>query len=311
MKDHLRIATRKSPLALWQAEHVKQRLIDLHPGLEVSLVTMTTQGDKLLDSPLAKIGGKGLFVKELEQGMLDGRADIAVHSMKDVPVVLPDALDLPIILERENPLDALVSSRYQNFNDMPADAVIGTCSLRRQSQILARHPGFRIEVLRGSVNTRLEKLDRGDFDAIILAASGLIRMGWQARIAAELDPAVSLPAVGQGALGIECRRDDAEVLDLIRPLHHDDTWLRVSAERAVNARLNGGCQVPIGAFAEIEGTKLTLRAMVATPDGGQVLHATAAGEASDAVNIGVEAANDLIAQGAGELLAGLGIDVEA
>ena len=308
MKEILRIATRKSPLALWQAEHVKHCLETAHRGLSVELVTMTTQGDKLLDSPLAKIGGKGLFVKELEQGLMDGRADIAVHSMKDVPVRLPDELDLPIIMARENPFDALVSNRYTSFAEMPPNARIGTCSLRRQSQILAHHPGFAIETLRGSVNTRLSKLDNGDYDAIVLACAGLIRLEMAERIAHQLTPEESLPAVGQGALGIECRRDDRDVLALIDTLHDDVTACRVTAERALNERLNGGCQVPIAAYAEVEGDSLRLRGMVARPDGSELLYAEEHGSRDDAAAIGLRAAESLLAQGAGPLLQALGID---
>ena len=310
MKDILRIATRKSPLALWQAEHVKHCLETEHAGLSVELLTMTTQGDKLLDSPLAKIGGKGLFVKELEQGLMDGRADIAVHSMKDVPVHLPDGLHLPVIMARENPFDALVSNRYTSFEQMPANARIGTCSLRRQSQILARHPGFEIDTLRGSVNTRLAKLDNGDFDAIVLACAGLIRLEMAERIASELSPETSLPSVGQGALGIECREGDGDVLALIQPLQDKLTTQRVTAERALNQRLNGGCQVPIAAFAEIDGNSLRLRGMVAQPDGQQLLFADETGTPDQAHAIGLRAAESLLAQGAGPLLQALGIATE-
>ncbi len=307
MNNPLRIATRKSPLALWQAEHVKRGLQTAHDGLRVELVTMTTQGDKLIDSPLAKVGGKGLFVKELEQGLLDGRADIAVHSMKDVPVQLPDDLHLPVILARENPLDALVSNRYKNFDEMPVDARIGTCSLRRQSQILARHPGFTIHTLRGSVNTRLAKLDNGDFDAIVLACAGLIRLELGQRIASELTPEISLPAVGQGAIGIECRRGDDRVLDLIRALHDESSAIRLTAERALNKRLNGGCQVPIAGFAEIVGDSLRLRGMVASPDGNQLLYCEQNGPIERAGELGTRAAQMLLDQGAGTLLQALGI----
>ncbi|MEM7208724.1 MAG: hydroxymethylbilane synthase [Pseudomonadota bacterium] len=309
MLDRLRIATRKSPLALWQAEHVKAALQAANSGLEVELVTMTTQGDKLLDSPLAKIGGKGLFVKELEQGILDGSADIAVHSMKDVPVHLPDGLHLPVIMRRENPFDALVSNRYRSFDDMPSNARIGTCSLRRQSQILARYPDFEICVLRGNVNSRLAKLDNGDFDAIVLAAAGLIRLGMADRIAHEISADVSLPAVGQGALGIECRVGDKDVMQLIETLHDDKTASRLAAERALNARLNGGCQVPIAAYAEIDGETLDLRGMVASPDGKRILYSDVRGDVADAHSIGIRAAESLLEQGAHELLSSLGIDV--
>jgi hydroxymethylbilane synthase len=307
MNNCLRIATRKSPLALWQAEHVRHCLQMAHRGLTVELVTMTTLGDKILDSPLAKVGGKGLFVKELEQGLLDGRADIAVHSMKDVPVHLPEELHLPVIMARENPFDALVSNRYRSFDEMPADARIGTCSLRRQSQILARHPGFTIDTLRGSVNTRLAKLDNGDFDAIVLACAGLIRLELPERIASELAPEISLPAVGQGAIGIECRRDDAEVLDLIRSLHDEISATRLAAERSLNHRLNGGCQVPIAAFAEINDSTLRLRGMVASPDGSELLYADQNGPADQASDIGTRAAQSLLDQGAGRLLRAIGI----
>ncbi|WP_054774894.1 hydroxymethylbilane synthase, partial [Methylogaea oryzae] len=251
----VRIATRKSPLALWQARHVAERLEQAFPGLRTELVTMTTRGDKLLDSPLSKVGGKGLFVKELEQGLLDGEADIAVHSMKDVPVEFPEGLHLSAILERENPLDAFVSNRYASWRDLPQGARIGTSSLRRQSQISAQRPDCQILMLRGNVNTRLAKLDAGEFDAILLAVAGLKRLGFDERIAEALPAEVSLPAMGQGAIGIECRADDAEINRLLAELHHADTAVCVSAERALNARLQGGCQVPIAGYAELDGDR--------------------------------------------------------
>ena len=314
MTQILRIATRKSPLALWQAEHVRRCLSQHHSGLQVELVKMTTQGDKLLNSPLAKIGGKGLFVKELEQGLLQGHADIAVHSVKDVPVKLSETLSLPIIMARGNPFDALVSNRYASFDEMPGNARIGTCSLRRQAQILANHPNFDIYPLRGNVNTRLRKLDDDEFDAIVLASAGLIRLDMAERIACQLAPEVSLPAVGQGALGVECRRDDTRILDLLAPLHDSVSAQRVLAERALNERLNGGCQVPIAAFAEMIGDgddrRLRLRAMVAQANGQKLLYAEETGSPEDATAIGCRAAESLLSQGAASLLQALGIGTQ-
>ncbi|MDD3519295.1 MAG: hydroxymethylbilane synthase, partial [Chromatiales bacterium] len=268
----LRIATRKSPLAVWQAEEVARRVRELHPGVRVELVGMTTQGDRILDTPLAKVGGKGLFVKELENGLLDGSADIAVHSMKDVPMALPDGLCLPVILRREDPRDAFVSNRYPNLDALPAGARVGTSSLRRQCQIRARFPGLEILDLRGNVNTRLAKLDAGDYDAIILAAAGLKRLGFSDRITSLLEPQQSLPAVGQGAIGIECRENDPAVLALIQGLDDPETHLRVRAERAMNSGLNGGCQVPIAGHAWLENDVLHLHGLVGRPDGNEVLH---------------------------------------
>ncbi len=249
----IRIATRKSPLALWQAEHVAERLERTFPGVKAELVKMTTQGDKILDAPLAKIGGKGLFVKELEQGMLEGFADIAVHSMKDVPVEFPEGLHLAAILTREDPTDAFVSNHYAALNELPANARIGTSSLRRQCQIKEQYPDAEILSLRGNVNTRLAKLDAGEYDAIILASAGLKRLGMAGRIKQCLDASVSLPAIGQGAIGIECRVDDPEINEMLSVLHDSETGLCVAAERAMNARLNGGCQVPIAGFAQLAG----------------------------------------------------------
>ncbi len=298
----LRIATRKSPLALWQAEHVAARLRELHSGLAVELVAMTTKGDKILDSPLAKVGGKGLFVKELEQGLLEGRADIAVHSMKDVPVEFPAGLFLPVVLEREDPCDAFVANRYALPEQLPAGARVGTSSLRRQVQLRAARPDLVIVDLRGNVNTRLAKLDAGEYDAIILACAGLKRLGLGARIRARLDPAQSLPAIGQGAIGIECRSDDPAVQALIAPLDHAETHARVRAERALNARLMGGCQVPVAGFATLQGGQLHLRGLVGRPDGSEVLRAEARGAIEEAEAIGVRVAEDLLAQGAGPIL---------
>jgi len=305
MPETLRIATRKSPLALWQAEHAAAALTAAHPGLRVEIVGMTTKGDRILDAPLAKVGGKGLFVKELEQGMLTGEADIAVHSMKDVPVDFPEGLHLAVILEREDPLDALVSNRFESLDALPAGARVGTSSLRRQCQLAARRPDLRIEPLRGNVNTRLAKLDGGDYDAIILAAAGLIRLGFQSRIRARISPQDSLPAIGQGAIGIECRTDDPRVNTLISPLHHGDTALRVRAERAMNARLHGGCQVPIAGHATLAGGTLHLRGLVGTPDGTRILRAEAEAPSSDPESLGAAVAAELLAQGADAILSAL------
>ncbi len=303
----VRIATRASPLALWQATHVRAELARIHgPALEVEIVAMTTQGDRLLDRTLAAVGGKGLFVKELEQAMLDGRADLAVHSMKDVPVDFPPGLGLTVICAREDPLDALVSNRCRDLGDLPAGARIGTASLRRRSQVLARFPHLYVEELRGNVNTRLKRLDRGDFDAIVLAASGLKRLGLDHRIAARLAPEWSLPAAGQGALGIECRLDDDRVRALVAPLADADTTVCVRAERAFNHRLQGGCQVPVAAYAEwIGGDQLRLRGLVGAVDGSLVLRGERCGPAAAAEALGTGLAEELLAQGAGELLAPL------
>ena len=254
-RAEIRIATRGSPLALWQAEHVAARLEALHPGLRVSLLTMKTRGDKLLDAPLAKVGGKGLFVKELETGLLDGRADLAVHSLKDVPVEFPEGLELALVMEREDPRDAFVSNRFDSLAAMPAGALVGTSSLRRQTQVRERYPALRVDWLRGNVNTRLAKLDAGDYDAIILAASGLQRLGFHERIRMPIAPEECLPAIGQGVLGIEIRSDDEGLRELIAPLAHAETTLRVTAERAMNQTLNGGCQVPIAGYAELDGDR--------------------------------------------------------
>ena len=304
-RNQLCIATRSSPLALWQAEHVAARLEALHGGLTVSLLTMKTRGDKLLDAPLAKVGGKGLFVKELEIGLLDGRADIAVHSLKDVPVEFPQGLELALVMEREDPRDAFVSNRYDDLASMPAGSLVGTSSLRRQTQIRERYPELRVDWVRGNVNTRLGKLDDGHYDAIILAASGLQRLGFDARIKAAIEPEECLPAVGQGVLGIEIRSDDAELRTLIEPLAHAETTLRVRAERAFNQTLNGGCQVPIAAYAELEGDQIYLRGLVGQPDGSETLRAEIRGSGEQAHELGVELAEQLLARGADRILASL------
>ncbi|MCY1343381.1 Porphobilinogen deaminase [compost metagenome] len=302
MSREIRIATRKSALALWQAEYVKARLEQAHPGLKVSLVPMVSRGDKLLDAPLAKIGGKGLFVKELETALLENEADIAVHSMKDVPMDFPEGLGLYCICEREDPRDAFVSNRFDSLDTLPAGSVVGTSSLRRQAQLLARRPDLKIQFLRGNVNTRLAKLDAGEYDAIILAAAGLIRLGFEDRIRSSISVEDSLPAGGQGAVGIECRTGDSEIHALLAPLHHQDTALRVTAERALNKRLNGGCQVPIACYAVLEGDQLWLRGLVGQPDGGQLLRAEARAAAVDAETLGVKVADQLLEQGAEEIL---------
>ena len=299
----LRIATRKSPLALWQANFVKQQLELHHPGLQVTLVPMSTQGDKILDTPLAKIGGKGLFVKELEQAMLENRADIAVHSMKDVPVDFPDGLGLAVICERDDPYDAFVSSRFASVYELPEGAVVGTSSLRRQCQLRAQRPDLVIRDLRGNVNTRLAKLDAGDYDAIILAAAGLRRLDKAERIRSRLPPELSLPANGQGAVGIECRLDDPRTLALLAPLEHATTRYCVMAERAMNRTLQGGCQVPIGAFAEMEDNDhLWLRGLVGSVDGKQIIHGDISGPKEQAEELGKLLAEQLLAQGADDIL---------
>lgn len=298
----IRIATRKSALALWQAEYVKAELLRHHPDLTVELVPMSTQGDKILDTPLAKIGGKGLFVKELEQAMLDGRADIAVHSMKDVPVEFPDGLMLHTICPRENPQDAFVSNQFRSLEQLPAGAVVGTSSLRRQCQIKALRPDLTVRDLRGNVNTRLAKLDNGEFAAIILAAAGLIRLGFEHRIAGLLPVDTSLPANGQGAVGIECRTDDSLVQKLLAPLEHTPTRLCVLAERAMNRKLQGGCQVPIGAFAVLENDTLWLRGLVGATDGSEIIRHQLRGPMQQAEQLGEALAEYLLAQGAGRIL---------
>ncbi len=301
--ETLTIATRKSALALWQAEHIKARLEALHPQLAVTLLPMSTRGDVILDTPLAKIGGKGLFVKELEVAMLEGRADIAVHSMKDLPVDFPPGLELFTICEREDPTDAFVSNHYAQLADMPAGAVVGTCSLRRKSQIAEQFPDLVIKDLRGNVQTRLRKLDDGEFDAIILATSGLVRLELDERIRLRLPPEQSLPANGQGALGIECRSDDARVKALLKPLEHEETRVCVLAERAMNRRLEGGCQVPIGAFAQLQGEQIFLRGLVGSTDGKLIIRGEQTGSQSDPEAIGIALAEDLLARGAGDILA--------
>ncbi|OBR42698.1 hydroxymethylbilane synthase [Aeromonas dhakensis] len=299
----LKIATRKSPLAMWQANFVKDRLEALYPELQVELVPMSTQGDKILDTPLAKVGGKGLFVKELETAMLEGRADIAVHSMKDVPVEFPEGLGLHTICEREDPRDAFVSNRFTAIDELPQGAVVGTSSLRRQCQLRAARPDLVIRDLRGNVNTRLAKLDAGEYDAIILAAAGLKRLEMAHRITAFIEPEQSLPANGQGAVGIECRLDDHELHALLAPLEHPETRIRVLTERAMNRALQGGCQVPIGAYALVEGEEVWLRGLVGCPDGSRVIRDEIRGPLADGEALGHTLAQRLLADGADAILA--------
>ena len=306
MARKLIIATRESPLALWQAEYVRAALQHQHKDLQVELLGMTSRGDQLLDVPLAKVGGKGLFVKELEAALLDGSADIAVHSMKDVPMDFPAGLGLGVICEREDPSDAFVSNTYSAMADMPPGSVVGTSSLRRECQLRARRPDLQVKFLRGNVNTRLRKLDEGEYDAVILASAGLMRLGFEQRIAQRMAVADSLPAGGQGAVGIELRSDDHEVRSLLEPLHHEPSARRVIAERAMNRRLEGGCQVPIACYAEFVGDRsehLLLRGLVGNPDGSQILQAQSTAPAAEAEELGILVAEDLLSQGAAAILA--------
>ncbi|PWG63403.1 hydroxymethylbilane synthase [Sediminicurvatus halobius] len=306
MRERIRIATRRSPLALWQAEHVAARLRQAHDGLEVELVGMTTRGDQILDRPLAAVGGKALFVKELERGLLEDAADIAVHSMKDVPATVPREFRLPVILDREDPCDAFVSVHYDDITSLPEGARVGTASLRRECQLRARRPDLEVGSLRGNVQTRLGKLEAGEFDAIVLAASGLRRLGMGERITRVMSAEESLPAVGQGALGIECRADDEDVQALIAGLDDADSHDRVAAERAVNARLEGSCHVPLAAYAVLEGDQLWLRALVASRDGRQVLTAEGRAPRQEGPALGNHLAEELLGRGAGALLAEAG-----
>ncbi|UXN34525.1 hydroxymethylbilane synthase [Avibacterium paragallinarum] len=306
-KTLLKIATRRSPLALWQANYIKDRLTQLYPHLQVELVPMVTKGDVILDTPLAKIGGKGLFVKELENALLTGEADIAVHSMKDVPMTFPAGLGLSVICKREDPRDAFVSNTYRTLAELPAGAVVGTSSLRRQCQLKALRPDLKIQSLRGNVGTRLSKLDNGDYDAIILAAAGLIRLEMADRIASFIDTETSLPAAGQGAVGIECRLDDVEVQQLLAPLADPETTACVLAERAMNHHLQGGCQVPIGGYAVVRGDQLYLKALVGKVDGSQIIRAEAQSAVQNSHQLGVQVAERLLQQGADDILRTLGV----
>ncbi|HAD99809.1 MAG TPA: hydroxymethylbilane synthase [Gammaproteobacteria bacterium] len=304
MNKTLKIATRKSPLALWQAEHVKARLEYHHPGLKVELVKMTTKGDQILNSPLSKIGGKGLFIKELEVGMMEGVADIAVHSMKDVPYEIPPGFELGAILKRENPFDAFVSNHYESIDDLPQGAKVGTCSMRRIVQLKALRPDLEILDLRGNVNTRLQKLDDGEYDAIILACAGLIRLKFEDRIKQQISAEQSLPAVGQGAVGIEIRENDQEILDLIAPLIDTETSYRITCERAMNARLEGGCSVPIAGYSTIEDDQITLTGLVGNVDTGVILKEQVSGSIDESEQLGTVLADKLISLGAKDILKG-------
>jgi hydroxymethylbilane synthase len=305
MPERVVIATRESQLALWQARYIQTRLTERYPGVEVALLGMTTQGDQLLDSPLSRIGGKGLFVKELEQAMQEGRAQLAVHSMKDVPMDLPEGFVLAAITEREDPRDALVSNRYRSLAELPAGARVGTSSLRRQAQIRAAHPGLAVDTLRGNVNTRLRKLDEGQYDAIVLAAAGLKRLGLGSRIAALLSPEESLPAVGQGALGLETLTVREDVAALLVCLNDAETAACVRAERAMSRALQGGCQAPIGGYARVEAGRLRLTAFVSDLEGVRFYRAEAWGEMHAPEALGQEVAEALLAQGADRVLAEL------
>ena len=299
----LKIATRQSPLALWQANFVKNRLEDLYPQIKVKLISMVTKGDVILDTPLAKIGGKGLFVKELENALLEKCADIAVHSMKDVPMQFPKGLGLSVICKREDPRDAFVSNKYQSLDELPQGSIVGTSSLRRQCQLKQLRPDLDIRSLRGNVGTRLTKLDNGDYDAIILAAAGLIRLGMPNRITSFIEATQFLPAAGQGAVGIECRTDDAAVQALLAPLADPETTACVLAERAMNAHLQGGCQVPIGGYAVLENGHIYLRALVGALDGSKIIYAEGKNTLENAEILGVQIAEKLLAQGADRILA--------
>lgn len=298
----IRIATRKSPLALWQANWVRDRLISCYPDLQVELVGMTTRGDKILDAPLAKVGGKGLFIKELEQAMLADEADLAVHSMKDVPMDLPEGFSLGAICEREDPRDAMVSNEYLTLADLPLNATVGTSSLRRRSQLLYLRPDLNIQNLRGNVNTRLQKLDDGEYDAIILAAAGLLRLGFAERIRAYIEPDEILPAAGQGAVGIEIREDDDRMQEWLAPLHHVDTAICVNGERVINRRLGGGCQVPLASHAMLEAGRVSVSALVAMPDGSRSLYASGTDSPEQAGVLCGRLAEELLEQGAAQIL---------
>lgn len=302
MRKAVRIATRRSRLALWQAEHVAALLGEAHPGLAVELVPMVTQGDRILDRALAEVGGKGLFIKELEVAMLEGRADLAVHSMKDVPAEMPAGFLLASVLERADPHDAFVANRLRQLGDLPAGARVGTSSLRRQCQLRRARPDLRLLALRGNVDTRLRKLDEGGYDAIVLAAAGLRRLGLEQRIASLVPTGVSLPAVGQGVIGIECRESDAGTRELVAALEHAATRTCLSAERAFAARLGGSCQSPVAGFAELAGDALRLRGLVGSPDGSSVYADEVSGAPADAARLGTRLADRLLDAGAGPLL---------
>jgi len=308
MKNKVIIGTRGSKLALWQAEWVKSELQRMTPGLVVDLNKIKTTGDKILDVPLAKVGGKGLFVKEIEEAMLGGEADLAVHSMKDVPTEFPDGLFLPVICKREDPRDAFITAtqnsklKTQNFKGLPKGATIGTSSLRRSCQLLSVRPDLKIEQLRGNLDTRLRKLDEGQFDAIILAAAGVKRLGWAERITEILVPELSLPAIGQGAIGIECRTGDSFITGLIAPLNHAETSVCVRAERSFLKKLEGGCQVPIAAYARLIGGKIVMDGLVGSVNGDRIIRAHIEGDQAAAESLGIALAEDVLSKGAKEIL---------
>lgn len=310
MKNKIRIATRSSKLALWQSNWIKDRLEAQHDNLSVELIHLKTKGDKILDVPLAKIGGKGLFVKELETAILEKRADIAVHSLKDVPTEFPEGLEISVITKRETPNDAFVSNRYDSFKALPDKAVIGTSSLRRIAQLKNVRPDLEFKSLRGNVDTRLRKLDEEEFDAIILAAAGLIRLGLQERITELIPYDLSLPAIGQGVVCIESRIGDEAVLDLITPLTDPQTAIQVSAERALLRRLNGGCQIPIAGHAVVSGDRVQLTGVLASPEGNPFLKMVEEGTAAEAEQLGVRLGNRLLESGGREILLSVGIETE-
>ena len=305
LPNKLVIASRESALAMWQSRHVQAQLQKLYPQMNVEILGMTTTGDQILNSPLALIGGKGLFVKELEQALADGSADLAVHSMKDVPMNLPDGFVLAATGEREDPRDALVSNHYDSLESLPPGSIVGTSSLRRQSQLMARFPQLKIESLRGNLQTRLRKLDEGQYAAIILAAAGLKRLGLEQRIAALIDAEQSIPAVGQGALGIEIRSDRADMMELLRPLDHRESAQCVQAERAMSRALAGSCQVPLGGYARMENGQIRMTGFVASVDGREMVQAELCGPADHPDALGSQIAEKLLAQGAGAILAAL------
>lgn len=306
--SRIRIATRESQLALWQAHEVSRLLSKHHPGIEVEIIGMTTEGDRFLQASLAAAGGKGLFVKELEQCLLDNHADIAVHSMKDVPYELPETLGIHAILEREDPRDALVSNQFSSLDELPKNAVVGTSSTRRECQLRALRPDLNIKPLRGNVNTRLRKLDEGEYDAIILACAGLKRLGFENRIAAYIDITTSIPAIGQGAIGIECRNNDSTTQELLLPLHSESTALSVNAERDISTALSANCHLPIAAHAHQSKDALSLQALVGQPDGSKMLRASASGSNSDIATITQNVIAELMDQGAAELISSLNQD---
>mgnify|MGYP001297870776 CR=1 FL=1 len=305
MTKTIRIATRKSPLAMWQAEHIRNALLSVHSNIEVVLIGLTTKGDKFIDSPLAKLGGKGLFVKELENKILDKTADIAVHSMKDVPVFLPEGLQIGAILDRDDPRDAFVSNKYDSLTDLPENSIIGTSSLRRQCQLLEKRPDLQIKSLRGNVNTRLSRLDEKKYDAIILAAAGLKRLNLKDRISSYLDKSEFLPAIGQGIIGIECRNDDSYIKDLLEPLHNKKTEICLTAERSMNKGLDGGCQVPIGGHANLKQEDICLKGLVGSIDGKKIIRAEKTGPKNKMAEIGNLLAKELLENGADEILKNL------